>query len=177
MLLCLAQTGYYSENDPAIPVNIYGKSKLLAEEKISKIHNNAVIIRMALCLGPGIGNTKSFIDYLLSQLEANQNVQLYFDECRTPVSANYASRTIWKITFSDYKGTVHLAGATRFNRYELAEDLLEYLKSDKKHLLKKISSDTSEYPRPKDVSMKADILQQIIKIQPEGKQSLIKNIV
>jgi dTDP-4-dehydrorhamnose reductase len=168
--------GYYSENDMANPVNNYGKSKLQAEERISKIHKNFVIVRLALCLGRGIDHTSSFIDYLISKLEMNKIVQLYFDEYRTPVSANYASNAIWKISLSDFKGIIHLAGVTRLNRYELAKDLIENLKVEKKHLLRKISSNTSEYPRPKDVSMKTDNLQQIINIQPEDKNSLIKNI-
>jgi dTDP-4-dehydrorhamnose reductase len=167
----------YNEMDIPEPVNIYGKSKLQAEQSITKIHKNAVIIRLALCMGRGIGKTTSFIDLLLSNLENNQPNQLYYDEFRTPVSANFAAETIWTIAQSTFKGIVHLTGTNKVNRYDLSLAILDYLNLDKKHLLHKVSSSKSTYPRPKDVSMQSNILQQIIKMKQESFSTFIKNIL
>lgn len=169
--------GNYSENDIPDPINIYGKSKLEAERIINKIHNNAAIIRLALCLGKGLEKTHSFIDWLLAKLENNEDINLYYDEFRTPISAPIAAMAIWKIALSEYCGIIHLAGIEKIDRFNFGVKMLQHLKSEKFHLLQKISSSTSMYPRPKDVSMQTGIIKDMFDIQLENTDSIIGSIL
>ncbi len=171
------ERGNYFEEDIPHPVNIYGKSKLEAEQAISKIHNNAVIVRLALCLGRGLGNTKSFIDWFYEKLENDEPLSLYYDEYRTPVSAVFAAKTIWEIANSDFSGVVHLTGKEKINRYNLGVKILRHLKWDKHHLLVKESSNNSIYPRPRDVSINSNFLENVLKIKRESITELIENII
>ena len=171
------EKGDYSESENPIPINIYGKTKLDAEQRILKIHDNAVIIRLALCLGKGLGNTFGFINWIENKLEINEEIPLYFDEIRTPVSVKFAANTIWELMENEYTGIVHLAGKEKINRFDLGLKILDYLNLDNKHLLKRISSKSSTYPRPKDVSMKSDLMDKVLKTPQEDLITLIKNIL
>ena len=55
--------------------------------------------------------------------------------------------------------------------------MLNFLKSNKRHLLKKETSKNSTYPRPKDVSMNSNYLDKIIKSPQENITALIENIL
>jgi len=169
--------GDYSETDKPQPINIYGKSKLDAEKKILKIHENAVIVRLALCLGRGLGNTISFIDWFLSRLENDESVPLFYNEFRTPVSAKFAAQAIWELASNEFNGIIHLTGKDKINRYDIGVKMLDYLNSNKHHLLKKESSGNAAYPRPKDVSMKSINLSKILKVKQENSTTFIENIL
>jgi dTDP-4-dehydrorhamnose reductase len=171
------EKGDYLESENPAPINVYGKTKLDAERRILDIHNNAIIIRLALCLGKGLGNATSFIDWFENKLEFDEEIPLYFDEIRTPVSAKFAASAIWELIDSNFNGIMHLAGIEKINRYDLGLKILDHLKLDKKHLLKRISSESSNYPRPKDVSMKSSVLGKILDSPQEDLNSLIKNIL
>jgi len=169
--------GDYIETDKPQPTNIYGQSKFEAEQKILMIHKNTVIARLALCLGKGLGKTKSFIDWFLTKLENNEHIPLYYDEFRTPVSAKFVAQAIWELANKDFKGIVHLTNIEKINRYDFGIKMLQYLKSDENHLLKKESSTHSSYSRPKDVSMQSNFLKKIIDYPQENVTTLIENIL
>jgi len=171
------ENGDYTEKDRPLPINIYGKSKLEAEQKILKIHNNMVIIRMALCLGKGLGSTNSFVDWFYKRLENDEPLPLYYDEFRTPVSAKFAAKAIWELANNYFTGIIHLTGKEKINRYDLGVKILKYLKSEKQYLLHKESAKNSTYPRPVDVSMKSDILDSVLTIPQENSITLIENIL
>ena len=171
------EKGDYLETEIPAPINVYGKTKLDAEYRILNIHDNAVIVRLALCLGKGLGNAISFIDWFENKLEINDTIPLYFDEIRTPVSVKFTANTIWELIDSNFSGIVHLAGKERISRYDFGLKILDHLNLDKKHLLKRISSKSSTYPRPKDVSMKSDLMDKILKSPQEDLNTLIKNIL
>jgi dTDP-4-dehydrorhamnose reductase len=169
--------GDYYEDDNPQPINIYGKSKLEAERSIIKIHKNVIIVRLALCLGKGLGGTNSFINWFLERLENEEKIPLYYDEFRTPVSTKFVAQSIWEFASNNFTGIIHLTGKEKISRYKLGQKMLEYLKSDKQHLLHKESSNKSTYPRPRDVSMKSKFLEQILNIEPENTTTFIENIL
>ena len=139
-IVFFGEKGQYDEDDKPQPLNIYGKSKFDAEQNLIKIHNNAIIIRLALCLAKGLGSTSSFIDWFYKRLENDEVLPLYYDEFRTPVSAKFAAKAIWDLANNYFTGIIHLTGKEKINRYDLGIKMLQYLKLDKKHLLQKESS-------------------------------------
>lgn len=45
-------TSFYKEEDETIPVNVYGKSKLAAEQHVSEKFSNFAILRSSIIFGP-----------------------------------------------------------------------------------------------------------------------------
>jgi len=45
-------TAHNKESDPTLPVNLYGRTKLEAEEEIAKGWGNYAILRSSLIVGP-----------------------------------------------------------------------------------------------------------------------------
>jgi dTDP-4-dehydrorhamnose reductase len=172
------EKGNYTEEDNPCPINVYGSTKLEAEQKVLNTHHNAVVIRLALCLGSDLGSKNSFIDWFLSKLEHNEEIPLFNDEFRTPVSSIFAVKAIWEMVNNNFKGIIHLTGKEKINRFDLGLKILQYDdRLNKQFLLKKISSLIKAYPRPKDVSMKSIFQDKYLNTPQEDLITLIKNIL
>ncbi len=86
------QNSFYSEEDTVSPICIYGEHKVLAEQKILAIYPNAAICRMPLMFGIPSPVANSFIQGFIKTLKNEQELNLFIDEFRTPVSATTASK-------------------------------------------------------------------------------------
>ncbi|MCB0282466.1 MAG: SDR family oxidoreductase [Calditrichae bacterium] len=151
----------YSESDKCVPVNSYGKSKYDGELAVLKNNDNAIITRLALVLGQGIGRKKNFIDWLHNSVRLNQEIPLFTDEIRTPVCAIDVAKTIWHLTQKDAAGIFHLCGNKSIDRYELGCRICNYIDANYNNF-KKASLHDMPYRRPVDVSLKDNRLLEIL---------------
>jgi len=108
----------YRETDPVGPVNEYGRQKVTAETGIRQRHPAAVICRMPLMFGPAAGSGRSFVQPLVEALTRGQQVRLFVDEYRTPVSGRDAAAGILAALERGAGGVYHLGGRERISRYE-----------------------------------------------------------
>ncbi|PSF37257.1 dTDP-4-dehydrorhamnose reductase [Aphanothece hegewaldii CCALA 016] len=60
----------YVESDAIAPINVYGHSKAIAEERVLQAHHNALIIRTSAFFGPW--DEYNFVTLALRQLKAGQ---------------------------------------------------------------------------------------------------------
>jgi len=146
----------YSELDVPDPINVYGQTKMMGELAIQNILAEHAIIRIALSLGRGLGFRKNFIDWILEKIDGRQEIFLFSDEYRTSTAVSVLAEKIWQIVLSSKTGIFHLSGAKRINRFELGQMICN--KIDKgSDLIKPISvSEMTDYPRPRDVSLKCN---------------------
>jgi len=155
--------GNYIEKDKPDPINVYGKTKLAAENEIFNEHSNAVIARIALCFGKGLEKTQSFIDWLQNNLECGESIFLFSDEIRTPVLAKYIARAIWDLGNNKFTGIIHLTGKEKIDRYNFGIQFIKLFPDLNKKYIKKGSLFEASYPRPVDVSMKSIYADKILK--------------
>ena len=80
----------YKEEDPPSPVSIYGEQKAEAEEGIFKVYPGAVICRMPLMFGISSPFSSSFIKFMVDGMKKGEEVTLFTDEYRTPISSRAA---------------------------------------------------------------------------------------
>jgi dTDP-4-dehydrorhamnose reductase len=77
----------YSEDDPAAPVNAYGRSKLLGEMEAQENCDDLYIIRTSWLYGPhgpGHTNKKSFIQKMIEKAENGEELAAVEDEIGRP---------------------------------------------------------------------------------------------
>ena len=121
----------YAEDDPPTPINVFAEHRALAEEGILAAYADAVIIRLPLLIGYSLLGRENFYRQLVAALRAEQEVTLFGDAIRSPVSAAVASKGLLQIAGSGFEddvniaeidrvvGRLHLGGRDQISIYEL----------------------------------------------------------
>ena len=114
--------GMYTERDAAGPLNAYARSKAAMEHALAGMGSNAVVARLPLLFGPPAaeGAPGCFLSAWAEHLRGGQELVLFTDEWRTPLSARDAARGLLACLERGSPGeTYHIAGNDRLNRYDL----------------------------------------------------------
>lgn len=124
------KAGLYKESDPANPVGVYGKTKLQGE---TTVINNAVRWCIARTSTPfGIHPTKkSFPIWVAQNLKANQQISIVTDQFTSPTFVPNLCQMLIEIAQRQITGIIHVAGATRISRFELANMVADRLRLNK----------------------------------------------
>ncbi len=119
---------FYKETDPVCPINYYGEQKAIAEQKMSEITSAIALCRMPLMFGAPSPVSPSFLQGMVSSLQAGKEINLFTDEFRTPASARAASEGLLLAIEKQVRGVLHLGGKERISRYDfglLLADILQ----------------------------------------------------
>ncbi len=122
----------YRETDPVCPVNVYGEQKAIAETQVLERHPTAAICRMPLMFGMA-PTAPSFLQGFLRTLRQGQELRLFCDEFRTPVSGRDAAVGIL-LALNTVQGRIHLGGKERLSRYEFGQLMVEAFQLDPANL-------------------------------------------
>lgn len=104
--------GRYTEDDPADPINAYGRSKAEAERRVAETHPGAAIVRTSLIYGgvePGP-----------QERLAREGRRFFVDELRSPVQVGDLALAVLELVELDYAGPLHVAGADDLSRLDFA---------------------------------------------------------
>lgn len=108
----------YLESDPVSPLNIYGKSKALAEEYILEKDPSALIIRTSAFFGPW--DNYNFITNVLSALKNQQYIKAESDVYISPTYVPDLVNTSLDLLLDDEYGIWHLANQSEITWASLA---------------------------------------------------------
>jgi dTDP-4-dehydrorhamnose reductase len=143
----------YRETDPVSPVSLYGEQKVIAEEGMLERYPLTAVCRMPLMFGMAISPATSFIQPFIKTLREGQELSLFTDEFRTPVSGKTAAQGLL-LALEKVKGRIHLGGKERLSRYDFGRLLVEVLQLPETGLKKCRQKDVEmAAPRPPDVSL------------------------
>jgi dTDP-4-dehydrorhamnose reductase len=146
----------YTEDEPANPLNVYGKSKLMGEKNIDQAGGAYFILRTSWVYSMR-GNT--FVNKVLGWARTNKTLKIVNDQISNPTWARaLAEATVLLISKNKDNlydvihaghGIYHLAGSGYTSRFEWAKQILASA-SDRTDLLvqsiEPVSSD--EFPLP-----------------------------
>lgn len=149
---------WYRENDEATPINVYGKTKLEAEQLVLQNPRHTVV-RIVLTAGTSQGGDRSFVEDMCRAAKSGQLLTLYTDEYRCPLPAGTIARAIWELAAHDVPGLYHLGGRDRLSRWEIGQALLPWYPELEGHLTKGTARGRSGAPRPADLSLNCEKLQ------------------
>lgn len=167
---------FYKEEDEAIPVNVYGKSKIAAEKFISENCSNFAILRSSIIFGPQTISPvpKSLpIQWMDGVLSKGNTVDFFHDEFRCPVYVKDVVSTILALSekwISDGKKMqllLNVGGPDRVSRVQMAETVAD-LRGYNKSLIKSVSASSVDrgVKSPADISMDITKLIQTLGISP-----------
>ena len=149
------EKGMYIEEDEPHAVNFYAETKIRAEEVVRKCVTQSVVARLSLVMGlPVLDAGNSFLAKMLTDFKTGQEVCVPKNEIRTPIDVITLGRALLELAANDYSGTLHLAGSTRLNRYDMAFRIAKRLDYSQSLV---VATDSNAMkgraPRPNDASL------------------------
>ncbi|KAK4371935.1 hypothetical protein RND71_007319 [Anisodus tanguticus] len=175
---------FYKEADEALPVNVYGRSKVAAEQFISANYSNFAILRSSIIYGP---QTVSPVPKLLpvqwmdSVLAKGDAMDFFHDEFRCPVYVKDLVTIVWTLTnrwISEREPMqllLNVGGPDRVSRVQMAE-AVAHIRGYNLSLIKSVSSSTVNrgVKSPADISMDITRLIQTLNISPTAFKDGVK---
>lgn len=167
-------TGSYREEDEPHPINQYGRSKLLGEELLTRSGARCAVARTSVLYGWGREHRPNFATWVLGKLTSNQTMKVADDQFATPTLNSNLAEMILELTSQRFEGIIHLAGATRINRYTFARRIAETFHYDS-NLIEPVTSNQTAWKakRPRDSSLNIEHAQKMLEEKPlELKEAL-----
>jgi dTDP-4-dehydrorhamnose reductase len=112
----------FSETDNLIPVNLYGRHKVLGEQiTLAKGFN---VVRLPFMLGPSLVDCKKhFFDNIKRDLENNKTIEMFADSYRSTLSFNQSALHLVKLIEkygACHEKVINIAGDSALSKYEVA---------------------------------------------------------
>lgn len=140
------EEGPYDESAIPNPVNLYGESKLLAEEMVQISKLNWCIIRTVLVYGNKVpGGRSNFVLWVKDKLEKRESIKVVNDQIRTPTYVEDLAKGILLAIMKHAKGIFHISGKDTCTPYQLACKIAELTQGDKRLIT---PVDASVFPEP-----------------------------
>ena len=160
--------GMRIESDTPNPVNHYGATKLEGEKAVQEFAPKWCIARTSVVYGthPARDN---FVGHVVDSLRRNEKYRAFVDQYNCPTYLPNLSRMLVEMGSRQIAGMIHLAGATRISRYDMAKMISENLGLDSKLIIPSHMSEMDrKAPRPQDPSLDTSKARKILKEKPMG---------
>ena len=130
--------GNYAEDDMPNPINnVYGRTKLDAEQKILSIHPYSCIVRTNI-YGWNKRDKFSLAEWMLNKLTNNEELPALKDIYFSPILVNDFAEVLFKLQEKKYEGIIHIAGSETSSKLDFAYRIAEVFDLDKS-LIKPVS--------------------------------------
>ena len=127
------ETRPYAESDKALPISVYGQSKLDGENVLAK--SNHVTIRPSVVYGwtplelagtmSSSGKPMNFALWVLTKLNKKEPLKIVTDQFASATLADSLAESILKIAETDRSGLYHVSGISCESRYDFTIKLAE----------------------------------------------------
>jgi len=160
-------SGMYYEDSVPNPLSVYGKSKLEGEKVIQTFSSDWCIVRTSTPFGLH-PTKKSFPIWVIENLQKQKQIDVLTDQFTSPTYVPSLSRMLIEISERHLTGIIHVAGASKISRYEMASLVSDKLDLDEK-LLREISINDIKWEaqRPKDSSLNVSKAISILNQKPQ----------
>ncbi len=139
-------SGPYSEEDRPSPINVYGRTKLEAENVVIESLKEYLIIRTAQLYGADYRG-RNFTLKIIKNMMDNKKVYAADDLYSTPTYSGLLSGIIIKLIEKDASGIYNGAGSEFIDRYDYVNNISDVFKLDK-NLIQRV--------KLKDLKLKAE---------------------
>ena len=144
---------FVSESCPVSPLNVYGKTKAVAEEKVLASNPQALIIRTNF-FGWGPSYRQSFSDFIISNLRNSNPITLFDDVSYTPIIVDELVNCVHALIEANASGVFNVVGGEAITKYDFGMMLAEEFDLDKRFIEQGVLSEQSNMTqRPFDMSL------------------------
>lgn len=141
-------SGYLENDEPEEPISVYGRSKLLGEEKLIDNHDMYYILRLSWLYGPKKGpkaGFKNFVNTILRLSAERDNLKVVNDQFGKPTFTWDVAQKTREVLENDYPcGVYHCVNEGTTSWYEFAKEIVN-LSGNKCEIN---PCTTEEYPTP-----------------------------
>lgn len=122
------KTEPYAEEDPPLPLNVYGASKLAGEYFVRAISEKYFLIRtcglygLAGCREKGL----NFVEAILSRARSGRPLRVVDDQWLTPTSSEELARHVAELIRTSHFGLYHMTNEGRCTWHEFGSAVLSY---------------------------------------------------
>ena len=168
--------GMKKETDIPNPINHYGRSKFEGENALQDMASSWCIARTSTPFG--LHAKKSFPLWVAENLQNKKEISVITDQFTSPTYVPNLSKMIIEIATRQIVGIIHLAGATRISRYEMAEVVAAKMGLDKKFLKPTSINDMNwKAKRPQDSSLDVSMATAILDEKPLSIEQGLDNFI
>jgi dTDP-4-dehydrorhamnose reductase len=155
--------GHYRESDLPGPLNSYATGKVIAEEYVTDIDSNSLIVR-ACFFGHSPAGNHSLLEWVLGTAANAVEVPGFTDSYFSPISVLDFADALDAAIADDTSGILHLGSSNAVSKYEFARMVLATYGFDAK-LLSPITVAEADLNanRPRNTSLDVSLLQKIWK--------------
>lgn len=133
----------YSEDDAylAMPLNMYGKSKLVGE-LLALAYPKSIVIRSGWMIGGGPAKDRKFVSKILRQIRAGaREISAVDDKLGTPSYTYDIARLIWDLLQKNAHGLYHGCCSGGATRADIARFAVSRLGMDRSVAVRTVASD------------------------------------
>jgi len=139
----------YSETDKRDPINYYGKTKEIAEDKILEISNNFCILRVPLLYGVRAGlKASAVLNTAINALDSGNIYQMDNTITRYPTYTGDVAEAILFLLTKKASGIYHFSGQDETTKYGIAKTIAEQLNKSMDHIIKMVTPPNDDAKRP-----------------------------
>lgn len=150
-----------NEDDLPNPLNIYGITKMKAEEVVLKSPKN-LVLRTNL-YGYNVRKKYSLGEWIIDSLKKKKKISMFYDVYFSPILVNEIATIIIKLIELDAKGIYHVCGKGAISKYDFGMYLKEIFGIQKGHI-ERISIEDFKFKamRAKNMGMSNEKLEKVM---------------
>ena len=171
------KAGQYNENSSVNPINVYGRTKLEAENFLKENSKDSLIIRTNVLYDYVSESPASFLNWVVKSLQDDKKINVVDDQWNNPTWTNSIAIAIDKAIKFELNGLIHWGDNDYLSRYDFAIKIAETFQLNKK-LIKPIK--TAELnqiaPRPLKGGLNMDRAKNILNLEPSNISDCLKYI-
>jgi dTDP-4-dehydrorhamnose reductase len=160
----------YREEDPVSPLSTYGKTKVWAEEAVTRLTPSAAIVRFSLAIGFSLDPHQSgMLDTMRTKLIRGETLHLSTREQRNPLEAGSLCASMMRLLVDPMaRGLYHTGASDSISRYELGRRLAKRLQLSTDLIQVQDEPIPDRAPRGEDHFLLTEKLQRFYGLEPES---------
>lgn len=147
-----SQSQPYVEDDIALPLNVYGNTKLAGEAFIQAVGKKYFILRTSALYGNNPCRAKggrNFVELMLKFAKERKEVHVVDDETVSPTSTAELARQISSLCRTECYGVYHATSEGSCSWYEFAKTIFELMEINVNVKVAAVNEFPMKVPRPK----------------------------